>query len=270
VGPSLTQWLSSAAPGAPCALGILAQTHKLIAFASDRSARDVTAVLTTDATVEQIAQCVAQRAPRLAVQPTLYRGQHMLVIAEVREAPLLPSADAQAVVRVGRGLVLIGSAAAAKLTIDRALSAPNESALNPALSALERTLPDGYSIALLALLAQDDGARARYPVEAASLAIQLDRELRVSCFVACADFDSPRVVVDALQSARAELLSELRFAALTRMLQNVQIDRAAASVNLHATVGQSDVQTLLLLAREWITRDASALRPDGSSDASVQ
>lgn len=272
--PAIGAWINPPresgpnAPAVPCELQILAQTQRVLGFASDRTLRDLTAVISTTATAEAVTQCIAHRGEQRTTQSETYRRQSLSLIADTRPAGLLPSGDSQAVVSIGHNLLVIGAAPMVRTLIDRALSNPTVSALNPTLRALEQTLPPSYAVAALAVLSNDDSARVRYPIEALSFALQIEQGIKLSAHIGCGDFDSPRLVADALTTTRTELLGQLRFAAFTRSLQGATVERAAASVTAHAAMSEDDTRTLLLLIRAWIAEGGSPTTL-GISDTSV-
>ncbi len=265
---AMGSWLSQSAPSAPCELQLLSQTQKIVGFSTDRTLQDLTLLLTTTATVETVAQCLAHRGEHLESRPETYRGQPLTLVASHRPSGLLPSSDARAVSAVGRGLLVVGSTAMVRTVLDRALSQPSTPALNETLRALEQTLAPSYAIAILAALATEDSARARYPLEAVSLSLQINDGVRLKAFVGCGDFDGPRLVADALTQTRGQLLQELRFAAFTRSLQSATIEREAASVSVNARMSEDDLRTVLLLLREWITNDTLPTLGSSSGGAS--
>lgn len=272
VAPFFAQWTS----GGSCQARLGVRMRRVVGFARDATLDDMAFVFDGPVTRDELSQCIREgdRA-NTQVRTVQYRGFSLVQHAPSRESALLPPPETTELVQLGT-LVAAGPSSAVRSMIDRALAGPSSAsnALNPALKSLTERLYAGYAFALASLVTPRSRALESMmaSVEGVAVGATANERLRVEAILACADFDSPRYVANALTAQQQALAQEPLLASVRPLIERATIERRAADVRATIELSGDDVSLTVLALRELARRiaAASAEIPDRPSQVEAQ
>jgi hypothetical protein len=276
--PSLAPYFAQWSADRSCQARIASRMRRIIAFARDATLSDLLFVFDGPVSRDELSQCVRDadrtRARARAVE---YRGVSLVQHAIERDPSLLPSADVTELAQLTPSLLIAGPSGAVRATIDRALAAPSSTseALIAPLKTLSDRLSSGYALALVSLI----GPRRSGPleslisdVEGLAVGVAADDRLRAEAILACANFDAPRSVADALSLQQAALAREPVLAPVRALIERASIERRASDVRATIDLSADELSLTVLAVRELgrLLAQSGADAPSApASDASI-
>jgi hypothetical protein len=253
-----------------CEHTLVSKVRRVLAFSRSADLGDLAFVFEGTLSRDEVFACARrEREGRSrALVTERYRAVELVRSPSTRASELLPEADPAAIAALPGGVVLAGPSSAVRAMIDRAYASASatqggdQSGLSPALRALTERLEQGYAIGAAGLVSARDprwsSVLAR--VEGVAVGVYVTAgATRVTAVLACDDFDSPRSVADGLVAARADVLGQLRFAAVTRPLRDAQVERRATDVRVSLDVTADELSLIALGARALLEEGEAML-----------
>ncbi len=249
-----------------CEHTLVSKVRRVLAFSRSADLGDLAFVFEGTLSRDEVLACArrAREGRAGALVSERYRAVELVRSPSTRARELLPEADPAAIAVLSGGLVLAGPSSAVRAMIDRmyAVQGSEQSGLSPALRALTERLEQGYAIGAAGLVSARDprwsSVLAR--VEGVALGVYVTAgATQVTAVLACDDFDSPRAVADGLVAARADVLGQLRFAAVTRPLRDARVERRATDVRVSLSVSAEELSLIALGARALLDEGEAML-----------
>lgn len=255
--PVLASFFTQALEDTSCAMRIALRTRRIVAFARNATLDELVFVFDGPVSRDDLSQCLRSESHSgTHALATEYRGFAILQHAPQRDPALLPAANVTEFVQLAPSRVIAGPSTAVRATLDRALSgvAQTEEALIPPLKTLTDRLTGGYALSLVTVV-EPGSSRRLGPlfanVEGVAIGVTASEQIRAEAILACADFDSPRNVANALSDQRMAIANEIDLAQARAIIERATIERRAADVRTTIELSADDVALAFLLLRDF-------------------
>lgn len=254
--PSLASFVARWTADTACEMRIALRMRRIVAFARDATLSDLVFVFDGPVSREELSQCLRNDPRnRTRARSVEYRGFALVQHSVERDPALLPATNVTELVQLAPSLVIAGPSTAVRATLDRALSGVTQTseALIPPLKALTDRLAGGYTFALVSLVDPSSSGRlgALFAnVEGVAIGASTNERLRAEAILACADFDSPRTVANALAVQQMALSREPELAAVRALIERATIERRAGDVRVTIELSADDVALTFLALRD--------------------